>query len=203
MYSLNAFFEAAPIFGPEALPLIIPTLHGYLPPFAPPQGLFATPSTIRETVVSADVEALEESCALLEVLCLDVEDVRLSLARGLIFQEEHGVRCLSDMLTFVGSGEYPLYWNEDPDKQQYERSLDNCKGGVIKAIVEVAGEEKNADTLWDESEDDKPGGEFVSRMLEWIKTSKASKREDLLICATLSIANLIRRGTSCMLSHFA
>lgn len=123
-----------------------------------------------------------------------MEDVRLALARSLMFTEEHGVECLSDMLAFVRGADYPPWWNEDPDKQHYERSLDNCKAGVIKGIVEVAGEEKNTDVLWDESEDEKPGGEFVSSMVEWIKTSNVADREDLIICATLSIANLIRRG---------
>lgn len=188
--------SAPPIFGPDVLPLIIPPLHTFLPPFATPHGLFTTPSDTRETLISADMESLEESCALLEILCLDVEDVRLALARSLMFTEEHGVECLSEMLTFVRGADYPPWWNEDPDKQQYERSLDNCKAGVIKGIVEVAGEEKNTDVLWDESEDDKPGGEFVSSMVEWIKTSNVAEREDLIICATLSIANLIRRGTS-------
>jgi hypothetical protein len=187
--------QALPIFGPEGLPLIIPPLHAFLPPYAVAHGLFASPSPTRENLVSADIEALEESCALLEALCLDVEDVRLSLARGLTFPDEHdGLRCLSDMLAFVDRGDSPPWWSDDPDKHMYERSFQNCKGGVIRAIVEVAGEEKNTDILWDDSEDDKPGGEFVSWMVQWIKTRKVTEREDLIICATLSIANIVRRG---------
>ena len=79
-----------------------------------------------------------------------------------------------------------------------EKGFDLGKGAVVKAIVEVAGEEKNIDTLWDDSETEKPGGEFVSRMVDWIRTHKSLKetnRDDLLICATLSLGNICRRGT--------
>jgi hypothetical protein len=161
-------------------------------------------SEIRETLISADVESLEESCALLESLSLDVEDVRLSLARGLTFPDEHeGVPCLSDMLNFLDCGDYPSWWADDPDHAAYKRSFENCKSGIIRAVVEVAGEQKNTDILWDESEDDKPGGEFVSWMVQWIRKEKG--KEGLVICATLTIGNLVRRGeifTRTLLSLF-
>jgi hypothetical protein len=157
--------------------------------------IFAEPSEIREALVSADVESLEESCALLESLSLDVEDVRLSFARGLTFPDEHdGVPCLSDMLNFLDCGDYPPWWADDPDRAAYERSFENCKSGIIRAVVEVAGEQKNTDILWDESEDEKPGGEFVSWMIQWIRKADQKGKEGLLICATLTIGNLVRRG---------
>lgn len=138
---------------------------------------------------------MEESCALLESLSLDVEDVRLSLARGLTFPEEHyGVPCLSDMLNFLDCGDYPPWWVDDPDRTAYERSFENCKSGIIRAVVEVAGEQKNTDILWDESEDDKPGGEFVSWMIRWIRKADQRGKDGLVICATLAIGNLVRRG---------
>ena len=156
--------------------------------------MFAESSEIRETLISADVESLEESCALLESLSMDVEDVRLSLARGLTFPDEHdGIPCLSDMLNFLDCGEYPPWWVGDPDRAAYERIFENCKAGIIRAVVEVAGEQKNTDILWDESEDDKPGGEFVSWMVQWIRKAEKGK-EGLVICATLTIGNLVRRG---------
>jgi hypothetical protein len=97
------------LFGQEALPLLVTSLERLRKPHPAPQGVFAESSEIRETLISADVESLEESCALLESLSLDVEDVRLSLARGLTFPDEHdGIPCLSDMLNFLDCGEYPL-----------------------------------------------------------------------------------------------
>lgn len=146
---------------------------------------------------------------MLESLALDVEDIRLSLARGLTFPSEHGgVACLLDMLTFVDRGDYAPYWassspasssTSDPERATKEKAFDICKAAIIKSIVEVAGEEKNTDVLWDDSEADKgkPGGEFVQKMVEWIrahKTLKETNRDDLIICSTLSLGNLVRRG---------
>ena len=183
------------MFGQEALPLLVTCLNAFRKPHPIPQGVFAESSEIREALISADVESLEESCALLESLSLDVEDVRLSLARGLTFPDEHGgVPCLSDMLNFLDCGEYPPWWVDDPERSAYERSFENCKAGIIRAVVEVAGEQKNTYILWDESEDDKPGGEFVSWMVRWIREADQEGKEGLVICATLTIGNLVRRG---------
>lgn len=186
---------APPLFGQEALPLLVVSLNAFRKPHPTPQGVFAESSEIREALVSADVESLEESCALLESLSLDVEDVRLSLARGLTFPDEHdGIPCLSDMLNFLDCGDYPPWWVDDPDRAAYQRSFENCKSGIIRAVVEVAGEQKNTYILWDESEDDKPGGEFVSWMIQWIRKADQKVKEGLVICATLAIGNLVRRG---------
>ena len=191
----SSSIPAPPLFGQEALPLLVASLNAFRKPYPTPKGVFAESSEIRETLISADVESLEESCALLESLSLDVEDVRLSLARGLTFPEEHnGIPCLSDMLNFLDSGEYPPWWADDPDRAGYERTFENCKAGIIRAVVEVAGEQKNTYILWDESEDDKPGGEFVSWMIRWIRETDQKGKEGLVICASLAIGNLVRRG---------
>lgn len=156
---------------------------------------------------------------MLESLALDVEEIRLSLARGFSFPAEHGgVACLTDMLTFVDRGDYAPYWvssspaspsNSDPERAAKEKAFDICKAAIIKSIVEVAGDEKNIDVIWDDSEVDqgKPGGEFVQHMVQWIRTHKTlreSNRDDLIMCSTLSLGNLVRRGKFAVLlmSHF-
>jgi hypothetical protein len=150
--------------------------------------------------VSADFEAFEESCSLLEALALDDEDVRLSLARGMTFPDEHGgVRCLAEILEFIDRGDYHPLWKDLPSDSgaQRERSFDFCKAALIKAVVEIAGEEKNVDVLWDDSDQEKPGGALVAQMAQWIKTHKDLKdnnRDDLLVCATLTLGNLLRHG---------
>ena len=186
------------MFGQDALPLLVSQLQALHPPYPTPPPAFATAAS-RRSFVQADFDIYEQVCGLLESLCIDVEDVRLSLARGMTFPEEHGgVACLSELLTFVEKGDYPPYWTPE-ERPSKEKGFDLGKGAIVKAIVEVAGEEKNIDTLWDDSEPDKPGGEFVSRMVGWIRTHtslKETNRDDLLICATLSLGNICRRGTS-------
>ena len=185
------------VLGQDALPLLVTQLKASLPPYPTPPPPFTTPAS-RRSLVQTDFDIYEEVCGLIESLCIDVEDVRLSLARGLTFPDgEHGgIACLSDLLTFVDKGDYSPYWTPE-ERPSKEKGFDLGKGAIVKAIVETAGEEKNTDTLWDDSEEDKPGGEFVSCMVDWIRTHKGLKetsRDDLIICATLSLGNICRRG---------
>lgn len=152
---------------------------------------------------------------LIESLSLDVEDIRLALARGLHFPAEHaGVPCFSTILDFIEHGAYPPLWTSstlsDTERKRMEKVFDMCKAALIKSVVEVAGEDSNEDVLWDDSEEGKPGGNFVCRMVEWIKRYVAemdaailegdtqleslNKREDMVICASLALGNLARRG---------
>lgn len=191
--------------GPDALPYLTPSLLAFVPPYpSPPTGfLFSEPSSTRSALVRTDFDVLEESCTLLESLSLDVEDVRLSLARGVPFPAEHnGVPCLSNILDFIERGDYSPLWSsslEPGSSAQMAKKFDICKAALIKAIVEVAGEDKNEDVLWDDTEADQPGGVFVCRMISWIreydKVGEAG-RGDLVICASLSLGNLARRGQS-------
>ncbi|THG97815.1 hypothetical protein EW026_g4259 [Hermanssonia centrifuga] len=184
------------LFTPDALPYLVRSLHTFTPPY-PTLPTSLSPELI-QTLIQVDFDTLEECAGLVESLSMDVEDVRLSLARGLAFPAEHGgVACLSDMLTFVDKGNYPPYWAENPDERAArEKGLDRCKAAVIKSTVELAGEEKNIDVLWDDSDPEKPGGEFVFKMVQWIRQHKSlqeTNRDDLIICATLSLGNLVRR----------
>lgn len=196
----------AALFGPDALPLLVYNLRAFVPPYpsAPAEGSSATADAIRPAraqLLSADFAALEETCSVLEGLCLDVEDARLALARGLAFPEgEHGgVRCLEDILTFVEHGDHPPLWAEElsaEERQRREKAFAFCKAAAIKVVVEVAGDDKNTDVLWDESEPGTPGGPFVWKMVQWLrkhKDLKATGRDDLVICATLSLGNICRR----------
>lgn len=196
---------ARPILGPDALPYLTPTLLSFVPPYLPPSPAlpFAKPSETRSAFLKADYELLEETCTLIESLSLDVEDVRLSLARGVPFPAEHnGVPCLSNILDFIEGGDYPPLWSTSFDSStsaQMEKKFDICKAASIKAVVEVAGEDKNEDVLWDDTEEDSPGGSFVCRMVSWIKecaTGNKAARSDLIICASLSLGNLAKRGES-------
>lgn len=200
---------AQPLISPDALPFLTPTLLAFIPPYATPSptSFYAKASPTRLALIKADWDALEETCTLLESLALDSEDVRLSLARGVPFPAEHnGVPCLSNILDFIERGDYPPLWSSSVIDSGLEKKFDICKAALIKAIVEVAGEDKNEDVLWDETEEERPGGAFVCRMVHWIKTytgGSTAVRDDLIICASLSLGNLARRGWSMPFSlHF-
>ena len=219
--SNSHLFSALQIFHtPDVLPLLIHPLSAFLPSHAPE--LATLPEQEQLLIfINGDLEALQESCMLIESLSLDVEDIRLSLARGLHFPAEHsGVPCLSIILDFIENGTYPLSWNlpviDAADRKRKSKAFDICKAALIKTVVEVAGEEGNEDVLWDDSEPAKPGGDFVDRMVNWLKRyvndmdtadrdpEKAlmADRDDMAICASLALGNLSRRGVSSpLVSH--
>ncbi|KAF8077991.1 hypothetical protein FPV67DRAFT_1463744 [Lyophyllum atratum] len=207
--------ETLQIFTPDFLPLLVSPLLAFLPQPPPvSRPLFEPESAFASDLINADYEDLEESCMLIESLSLDVEDIRLSLARGLHFPAEHGgIPCLSIILDFIEQGTYPSSWSspafDETERKRKEKAFDVCKAALIKSVVEVAGEESNEDVLWDDSESDKPGGEFVCRMVNWLKryvndmdatssdrapdVRSIFNREDLVICASLALGNLARR----------
>lgn len=147
----------------------------------------------------------------MEALSLDMEDFRLALARGLNFPDDQGgTACLTTLLDFVDRGDYPPIWAEAA-RERHSKSFDMCKAAIVKSVVEVAGEPKSEDVLWDDSVPEKPGGMFVARMAQWIaryvheagSSQKVPARDDLAICGCLSLGNLSRRGAllpCCLLS---
>ncbi|KAG7452560.1 uncharacterized protein BT62DRAFT_983578 [Guyanagaster necrorhizus] len=199
------------VFSPDILPFLTPPLVAFMHPFtARLQTPFSPASQIYNTLVHSDFDVLEESCSLIESLSLDVEDVRLSLARGFYSPSEHnGVPCLGTILDFIEHGGYPASWRTsvvttDGERNRMEKAFDICKAALVKAVVEVAGEDSKDELLWTDSDPAQPGGEFVSRMVGWIKRyvtfmNMAGKnasdppRDDLVICASLSLGNLARR----------
>lgn len=197
-----------PLFDPQVLPYLVQPLIAFTPPLltAPPPPNLAHPSPLRTSLLQADFELLSDSCSQLESLALDVEDVRLSLARGFQFPAEHqDVSCLIAMLDFIEHGNYaPLWYVQHEasfsmaDVRNQEKAFDDCKAAVIKAVVEMSGEDKNIDVLVDESDPTKQGGSYVSRLVNWIRNfvlggMHGNARDDLVICATLSLGNLVRR----------
>jgi len=159
--------DVHPLFSQEVLPYLVQSLIAFTPPLltAPLPSHFAQPSPLRTTLLNTDFDLLSESCSRLESSALDVADVRLSLARGFTFPAEHyDVPCFSIMLDFVEKGTYAPLWYvqsetglERGDVSKKEKAFDDCKAAVIKAVVEVSGDDRNLDLLWDDSDDSRPG----------------------------------------------
>jgi hypothetical protein len=161
-----------------------------------------------DTLVQTDFDFLEESCTLIEALSLDVEDFRLELGRATCYPTADGpMSCLTAILNFIEYGSYSPLWRspifDEIDTKNKEKAFDVCKAALIKSVVEVFGEEKNEDILWDETNPEHPAGLVVERLVDWIKgyTAKLDAgdktsvdRDDLAICASLSLGNLARKG---------
>ena len=190
--------EDRPVFSTDVLPYVTRSLQAFVPPYGEPAA--ALPPALVKALLATDYLNLEESCGLLESLCMDVEDIRISLARGVRHPAEHdGVPCFRDMLAFVEHADYPPAWAQEPaERAAREKGFDICKAAVVKAIVEVSGDEKNTDVLWDDTDPKSSGGVFVEQMVRWIREHKdderSQNRDDLIICATLSLGNVVRKG---------
>jgi len=183
-------------------------------PFNFPASYPFTESPTLAALVESDFNALEGACTLIESLSLDIEDIRIALARGYFFPAEYsGNSYLSAILDFVESGDYPPTWSipgliDDSERTQKEKELSICKAALVKAIVEITGEEKNLEILWEEPAVEQPGGRFVSRMVSWIRSyvkqvndiTDQIPRDDLIIVACLSLGNVCRLGKFCLVS---
>ena len=152
-------------------------------------------------LLQADFDFLEEACVLIESLSLDIEDFRLELARMTCYPTSNQpLPCISIIMDFIEKGSYPPLWHssifEQVARTAKEKVFDICKAALIKAVVEVFADEKNEEILWKSGDLENPGGEFVRRMVDWIKqyADVQSNRDDLVICASLSLGNLTRKG---------
>lgn len=194
----------------QVLPLITPPLAAFTPPAASLESSFFSQAPLLSTLVANDIDVLEEVCTMIESLVLDTEDVRLALARGFSSPAEHsGMPGLSMILEFLELGDYPPIWNnpvvfDDAERKRRQTIFGRCKAALVKAIVEVAGEPKNTDILWNACEEPSPGGPFVYKMVQWIKAyveeagdsggiAVQGLRDDMVIAAALSLGNLAHR----------
>ncbi|KAL5529049.1 hypothetical protein ACEPAG_5023 [Sanghuangporus baumii] len=177
-------------FGTDLLPYLVSPLKVFVPPFPSPRNPPYTDPDTRNPLLATDVEVLEEVCQLMEGMTMDIEDVRLDLARGIAENEEPP--CLALMLDFIESAEYLPFWEEHDlpteEVNRWKRAVDFCKTAVIRSVVEVAGEDGNLDVLWNDSVEESA---FVSRLLSWLQATQS--HDDLVICATLSLGNLVRQ----------
>lgn len=168
-------------------------------PFAPP--FTSTSSTsldnsLRKALISADIDALNEASMSLEGLALDDEKVRRSLGQS---NEDGGL--LKQMLHFIEHGCPPPWLSSEPEQElkKYEKTIGLCKAALIKTVITVAGEDQNMEPMWKGTQgDSQPEAWFVQLMLEWLRKPQGDQvgisRDDLLICATLSLGNLARKG---------
>ncbi|KAF8590562.1 hypothetical protein K439DRAFT_1403733 [Ramaria rubella] len=191
--------ETSRLLTVRVLDSLIGVLKRFTPPWPAPSGPLIEDPTTRHTLITADVDLLNDASCFLESLALDSEDVQEFLARtGAVDNLDHGdTPLLQCILDFVESGDYPPYWSKDPIPEQAKRhkTFDMCKAAIIKAVVEVTGASSCPDILWDLH---RSNGWFVLRMIDWIRSNLHGGRDDLVICATLCLGNLARRPSHCI-----
>jgi hypothetical protein len=151
-------------------------------------------------MIITELEALEETTIILESLSLDSEAARVAMASDDV---------LKPLVRFIEADSYLKSWDKVAiaDRETMQKSFDICKQAVITTLTSITGETRNSDTLWVSAKGDTPvvatsdpSSWFATKMLQWISLysgdlKKGSDvREDLVICGTLCIGNLVREG---------
>ncbi|KAF9532936.1 hypothetical protein CPB83DRAFT_784211 [Crepidotus variabilis] len=192
---------------------VLPWITSPLLKFCSPQPPATSPYTesnpdFLDLLIQGDYDFLEESCSLFESLALDLEDFRRELARKTCpAGTDKPILCLEAVLQFIEHGSNPPIWSspiyDDSERHAKEKGFAMCKAAMIKAVVEVFGEEKNDEVLWIAGDANQPGGPFVETMVRWIqdhvksatsaKDKSAEARDDMTICASLALGNVARR----------
>ncbi|KAF8163260.1 hypothetical protein B0H34DRAFT_694710 [Crassisporium funariophilum] len=204
--------ESLQIINYDVLPWITPPLLKFCPPQTPKSHhLVDADPDLLDSLLQADFDYLEEACTLIESLSLDFEEFRLELARTNCYPDSsNAVPCISTILDFIEYGSYPPLWNssvfDEDERKSKEKAFDICKAALIKAVVEVFGEEKNDEILWNDGDSESPGGAYVKRMVSWIKRYAdnvdigspiaGNYRDDMAICASLCLGNLATKATT-------
>jgi Rap1 GTPase-GDP dissociation stimulator 1 len=180
---------------PEAsLEPLVDILAKFTPPFPTPSGVLVEDPTTRHSLIAADVDLLNDVSSILESLALDSEDIQVLLAQTAAYHPSlEGTPLIKYILDFVEFGDYPPSWSREILSEQGKRkkTFDMCKAALIKTVVEVTGALRCIDILWDLNQ---PNGWFVSRLIRWVQANVTSNRDDLVVCATLCLGNLARRG---------
>lgn len=194
--ALIAGLDAFHILEITTLRHLVGTLRRFKAPHEMVEVVVIHEPTIRNTLCTIEEDLLVDTCSLLESLALDSENVQKYIGQTVseTNAESNPGPLLKTLTEFIEIGEHPPYWSLETTSQmeKHVKSFEMCKAAVIKTIVEVAGCLPSMDILWDFS---RPSGWFVSSMIRWAKLNPQDQKNDLmLICATLSLANLARRG---------
>lgn len=116
--------------------------------------------------------------------------------------KRNGLPKLNELLTFIEKGTSPFGTNVSPapglleqygleveDVSMMAKEVSRAKSNAVKSVVSLVGEDENMAELFG----DGGASPFLQRMKTWLQIDR-SKREDLVSCALLSVANLARSG---------
>jgi hypothetical protein len=185
----DEFAESAPAslesLAPALLPLLLPPLLAYTPPSPPLADAPAYPASLLAT----DLSILTLAVQTLESQTLDTTAWQVAL-----FDRREAFSRLLDFVERAGTPAV-LHAAEDEDEDEdvspevVEKRFGSLKGGVVKCVVAVFGEDGVGERIFEANE----AGE-LARMRRWLEQEASGEREDMVICAVLSLGNLARSG---------
>ncbi|KAL7411517.1 hypothetical protein BDY24DRAFT_133023 [Mrakia frigida] len=205
-----SLLDPPPTFDPASfLPLLLPPIKAFLPSTSTPSQQPPTSS-----LLSLDLQILSLSTQILGSQTIASETFQLALFNHPFF--------LSSILQFIERVDLPPTApapspaaddeDEDDDESDEEeedggKALSLVKGTLVSVVVAVMGEDEVGElVLGGESEEEgkaSEGKELREVLERWVglalpKEDGGEEREDLGICAVLSLGNLARNESNCI-----
>lgn len=168
------------------LPLLMPPVLAYTPPSPPSTDVGSYPASLLAT----DLSILTLAVQTLESQTLDTTAWQVAL-----YDLDKDFTSLLDFVERAGTPAV-LHDVEDEDEDEevssevIEKRFGSLKGGVVKCIVAVFGEDGVGERIFQAE-----GAGVLERMRLWLAQEGSGEREDMVICAVLSLGNLARTGS--------
>ncbi|RHZ45269.1 hypothetical protein Glove_682g21 [Diversispora epigaea] len=131
--------------------------------------------TSSENAIEEDVDILENVVEILEIVAIDNDEIQLILVQDGLFPI---------LLDFLELSKPPNNCEEHITK-----SYGECKAAILKVIVAITSCDKNMSPLFNDSV-------IFHRFLHWLNLGP--QRDDLQMCAALSLGNLARSDENCI-----
>lgn len=186
--------DPPPTFDPSSfLPLLLPAIQAFLPSSPASQ-----PPT--STLLSLDLQVLSLSTQILASQTIASETFQLALFNHPFF--------ISSVLQFIELVDLPAMApspqeddeeDDNDDEEDSGKALSLVKGTLVSVVVAVMGEDEVGELVLGKGEGE--GKQLRETLERWVglaapREDGGEDREDLGICAVLSLGNLARNGKS-------
>lgn len=173
---------------PSLLPLLLPPVLAYIPP-SPSASHSTPPPPYPSSLLSADLSLLTIAVQTLESQTLDSPSWQSTL---------HSLSEFTLLLDFIDRATLPVLLPPDEDddddeetsEEDRQKTFGSLKGGVVKSVVAAFSDDSVGKEVFARGKEE--GGE-MERLMGWLGEGE---REDMVICAVLSLGNLARSGQS-------
>ncbi|BGP32744.1 hypothetical protein JCM10296v2_004528 [Rhodotorula toruloides] len=150
--------------------------------------------------LDSDIEILTISASLLEGIVQDSDVAKSAIAFSTFDPSlpypQHTL--FHHLLDFIETARPPPYWSPvSDDPARTEKAFSTIKAAVVRAVVEAPNSNEVMERLWEETRSvgDNTTGEkswLVEELVRWLEEAEEG-REDMLVCASHTLAGLGRR----------
>lgn len=142
-----------------------------------------------EILSERDRSIMMIASSILEGLALDLDHVRIDLAKQAANSPDESL--LFQIIDFLEFAQVPQEWEDG------EKDFSIIKAAIGRTLSAASSEDDLMEICF--GKDRKQQHWVVQRLIKWL----ASDRSDMVVCSSIMLANLVRRGTSLFISQNA